>query len=397
MKIGKCVLCLLSLVACLATAMADLSWTAEAGWQPTSDVAAEFNGAPKEALELMNVARLAQEKNQHTAALSKYKQLCKQFPDTIFAPEAYYQTGKIKLSRSQFSDAFKAFNTITKKYPEYPRFNDVLHEEFEIARLVKSGERPKYLGIIPGLKNDQAAIDFYEKVVEDAPFSDMAPLALVHISEIAMNKNKIPKVISTLERLIDEYPLSEYVPEAYLKLGEIYANMIKSPLYDQGAAKLAMNYYEDFLILYPNHERAQEAQENYKAAKLRLAESKLLIGDFYFNIRNNPKAANIMYRRAAKLFPDSDVAVIAHEKIQYINDGNLPEKTPIDFLFGRYERPNEEQMLDDDSGSGEDDFDFQSDFIRLNSTGGSQPRKFSDPDELPPSESFLRIGPEKQF
>ncbi|MDR1402023.1 MAG: tetratricopeptide repeat protein [Puniceicoccales bacterium] len=393
----KYLLCLLFIVTCQANAAADLFWAQETGWQSTPQTATEFNQAPAEALHLMNDARLAQEKEQHVTALSKYKQICKQFPDTIFAPEAYYQTGKIRIAKGQFGDAFKAFDAITKEYPKYPHFNDVLHEKFEIAREIKNEKHIKYLGVISAMKNRQIATNFYEKVLEDAPFSDIAPLALVHISEIAINANEIPKAIAALERLIDEYPHSEYVPDAYLKLGEIYANMIKSPLYDQGATRLAMNCYEDFLILYPNHSRASEAQAKYEALKIKLGESKLLIGDFYFNARNNAKSAIIMYRKVEKLLPGSDVARIAHEKIEYIKAGNLPKKTPVDFLFGRYERPSDEKIVDDLSQKSGDDFDFQSDLIRINSSDNAVPKSFMDPDAIPPDESFLRIGPEKQF
>jgi TolA-binding protein len=50
--------------------------------------------------------------------LVKDRDACKKFPDSIFAPEAYFQIGKIKESKNQFNDEFQAFTAITKKYPE---------------------------------------------------------------------------------------------------------------------------------------------------------------------------------------------------------------------------------------------------------------------------------------
>jgi outer membrane protein assembly factor BamD len=377
--------------------MAGLTWTQESGWQPTRDSAAQFEKEPADALRTMNDARLAQKDGQLKSALSKYAHVCKKFPASIFAPEAYFQTGKIKLESRQFNDAFKAFNTIVKDYPRYERFNDVLHEEFEIARLIKSGERPKYFGVIPGFKNYDSAIKFYKKIVSDAPFSDIAPLALVHIGELAINRNKLPDAIAALDQLVDEYPYSEYTPDAYLKLGKIYASMIKSPLYDQGATKLAMDYYEDFLTLYPNHDRASEARAALDAMRTRLAESKLLMGDFYFNARNNAKAAVMMYRRAAKSLPGSEVANLAEQRVSYIRDGNLPKKTPVDFLFGRYVRPDAEKIVADASSLEEDGIDLKSDLIRVNSGDGVRRKTFANPDIFEPDESFLQIGPQKEF
>jgi hypothetical protein len=107
---------------------ADLVWTQETGWQPTTDDVLRFNKESTKVLQLMSDARLAQDEGRMGTALSVYKHLCKHFPDTISASEAYYQTGIMKASKNQFNDAFNAFNIITKQHPEYPRFNDVLQE-----------------------------------------------------------------------------------------------------------------------------------------------------------------------------------------------------------------------------------------------------------------------------
>jgi outer membrane protein assembly factor BamD len=360
-------------------------------------MATQFAKESNEVLTIMNDARLAQEENRHGTALSKYEHVYKKFPDSIFAPEAYFQTGKIKVERGKFKEAFKAFDEIIKKYPKYSRFNEVLHEGFEIARLVKNREQPKFFGVIPGFKDYQAAINFYKNIIDNAPFGDVATLALMHMGEFAFNANKITDAIAAFERVIDDYPYSEYAPEAYLKLGEIYAGMVKSPLYDQGATRLAINYYEDFLTLYPNHERADEAKAVQSAMKARLAESKLLIGDFYFNARNNAKAAVIMYKKSAKSLPGSDIEAKAKERIQYIRDGNLPKKTPVDVLFGRYERPSNEQIVAATESGDDNAIEFPTDLVRINHHDDVFDKKTSNPDVVKPDESFLQIGPQKTF
>ncbi|MDR1457689.1 MAG: tetratricopeptide repeat protein [Puniceicoccales bacterium] len=375
-------------------------WTQELGWQSTPDIASvsKFNREPLDALQLMNDARQAQEEGRISMALVGYRSLYKKFPDSIFAPEACYQIGKIKVSKNQFNDAFKAFTTITNKYPEYPHFNAVLHEKFEIARLLKSGERPKYFGVIPGFRDYQATVNFYKKIVEDAPFSDIAPLALVHIGDFAISNYRPLDAIAAFEQLIDEYPYSEYTPEAYLKLGDIYAKMTKSPLYDQGATKLAMNNYEDFLTLYPNHEDAARAQVGYDRMKTRLAESKLLMGDFYFNARNNAKAAIIMYNKAVRFLPGSEVERNARERIAYIKAGNLPKATPVDFLFGRYQRSPEEQLADlSAKDEFEGGFDFSHDLIQINTSSDQEDLLESMDSKIKPAESLIKIGPNKEF
>jgi tetratricopeptide (TPR) repeat protein len=224
-------------------------------------------------------------------------------------------------------------------------------------------------------------------------------LALIHIGDFTISTNRPLDAIAAFEQLIDEYPYSEYTPEAYPKLGNIYAKMTESSLYDQGATKLAMNNYEDFLTLYPNHEDAAKARVCYNQMKTRLAESKLLIGDFYFNARNNEKAAIIMYNTAARFLPGSEIERNAGERIVYVRAGHLPKATPVDFLFGRYQRSTDEQLADlsvkDKFDGG---FDFQNNLIQINTDSSDQESLSESTDsKIKPAESLLKIGPNKEF
>lgn len=378
-------------VVCLCHLFGDLNWDSERGWYPSADMVDSFERLPNEAVVLMNEARSAQEVGNVGTSLSQYGRIIKRYSDTILAPEAYYQIGVIRMSRNQFNDAFKAFSAIIEKYPDYYRYGDALRQEFEIAQLLHAGERPKYFGIISGFRDYSVTVGFYKKIVDNAPYSELAPLALLHIGQLAISKNKIVDAIEAFERMIDEYPYSEYTPEAYFQLGEIYAKLIKSPLYDQGATRTAMHFYEDFLILYPEHVRAQEAQAGYDAMKIRLAESKMLVGDFYFNARNNKRAAVMMYRRAAKLLPNSDIADASRDKIEFIRAGNLPKKTPVDFLFGRYQCPEDDEWIDEamlDSKNAVE-FDLQNVSVDVGDIRDSSYRTFLLKDYNNDQESFV--------
>jgi hypothetical protein len=60
--------------------------------------------------------------------------VCKRFPNSIFAPEPYYQIEKMGMSRNQFNDAFTEYPEYPEysEYPEYLCFNDVLHEKLRL-------------------------------------------------------------------------------------------------------------------------------------------------------------------------------------------------------------------------------------------------------------------------
>lgn len=371
----------------------DLSWSQDRGWYPSHDIVDSFNRLPDEAVALMNEARAAQEAGNVGTALSQYGKIVKRYDDTVLAPEAYYQIGMIRMSRNQFNDAFKAFSAIIEKYPEYSRYGDALHQEYEIAQLLHSCERPKYFGTIPGFRDYSVALGFYKKIVDNAPYSELAPLALLHMGQLAMSKHKTVDAIDSFERMIDEYPYSEYAPEAYFQLGEIYSKLIKSPLYDQGATKTAMHFYEDFLTLYPDHARAGEAQAGYDAMKRRLAEGKMLVGDFYFQTRNNRRAAVMMYKKAADLLPDSDIADLSLNNIEFIRKGNFPDKTPVDFLFGRYQCQDDEEWVDEAMLDSKDSVEFglQSGAVDIGDIRDSGSRTFVPKNDGYDQEEFVEL------
>lgn len=329
----------------MCTLHAELTWDKTSGWHNDPGDTIKIESEDFVVCELMNDARAAQEDGKFSTALAKYDKVCKEHRNSIFAPEAYYQIGKIREQKHQYQAAFKAFNTIINKYPQYPSFNKVLREQFDLASLLKSGARPYYFGIIPGLKNYTAAVEFYENVIKNAPYNELAPLALMNISELALKEKKPADAIDALDRLIDGYPDSEYTPYAYLKIANIYSKLVKNVKNDQGATQEAVHYYEDFLILYPTHENVQEAEIRLAEMKTKLAMSKIDVGDFYFHSRNNVKAAVIMYNEAITCYPNSEAAKIAQNKIDYIKAGNLPKKTPVDFMFGRYKRPSNEEWI----------------------------------------------------
>ncbi len=338
---------ILSIFSTICALHAELVWDNNNGWRTEPNDGLTIRTDDFAVLELMNDARSAQEDRKFSTAIAQYQKVCKHYRDSIFAPEAYYQIGKIREQKHQYKAAFKAFTTIINKYPQYPGFTKVLHEQFELASLLKRGSRPYYFGIIPGFKDRNAAIEYYENIIRTAPYNELAPLALMNISELSLRDKKTADAIDALDRLIDGYPDSEYAPYAYLKIAKIYSNLVKSTQNDQGAIQEAVHYYEDFLILYPTHENVPEAETNLDKMKTDLAMSKINIGDFYFQSRNNAKAAIIMYNEAITCYPGSAVAELAKNKIQYIKDGNLPSRTPVDFLFGRYKRPSNEEWIDE--------------------------------------------------
>lgn len=348
MRIVKQALSLLTLLTAAifttSPAFAELIWDRESGqWRVEGGVIGAYFGDEinaKNALELMNIAGQAQQDGDYFQALRVYARVYEDYPNSIFAPEAYFQSGKIRIERNQFDDAFEQFNEIVKRYPDYPKFNQVIGQQFETASQLMEGNRPYYWGLVPGFRDYTAAMQFFEGVVDNAPYSRYAPVALMNIALIAQKRDETEKAIDALDRLITNYPDSVLAPNAYLTLAQTFASLVNGAYYDQGATREAISYYEDFLILFPESENISEAEVGLQEMKDTMARSKFLIGDFYWRYRSNTEAARVFLNAAVDAAPESSSAAQAKALLERIDNGEKPPGTPIDFLF-----PDEEDTV----------------------------------------------------
>ena len=343
-----------------------VGWVQEENrWRVLSDTenthSLEEENAPdfKIALALMNEARREQNEDNRGDALDLYGEVVDDYPHTLFAPEALYQRGIICTQSHQFEDANAQFNALVEQYPGYPKFDQVIEKQFALAEMIQNGARPYYGGIIPGLRNKQTAIDVYENLIQNAPFSKYAPVALMNIAIVANEDDKPEEAIDALDRLIHTYPNSLVTDDAYLKLAQTYASIVKGPEYDQAATMQAISYYQDYLILFPQAEDMETAKEELKKMRETLAESKYELGDFYYGYRDNKRAALTFYNETISTFPNSQVAAKAREKIELINAGVKAPMTPVDWVFGRYKEPSLKEYLEQSEVDNLEDENFQ--------------------------------------
>ena len=326
------------------SARADLVWSPDTGWKVEGGVLAPYFGDVGEtasALEAMNKAKTAQEAGNYYSALTLYNRVVTEYPSSVFAPEALFQKGLIYLQRHQWDSAYKAFDSIVTNYPDYPRFNAVIGKQYQVASFVQEGKRPYVWGWMPWFKDYSKAVDYYEGVLKNAPYSEYAPLALMNIATVARKDLGTPDVaIDALDRLINNYPQSMLAPDAYLEMAGIYTNLVNGAAYDQGSTRDAIRFYQDYLYLYKNGPAATTAQANLDNMMDVYARSKLLLGNFYYYYRNSSRAALIFYNQAITAAPRSPAATEAKAAIAKIRRGVLPPLTPYDWLFGRYKEPS---------------------------------------------------------
>jgi len=308
-------------VALFATpASAELIWTPGQGWKIEGGALSGLVGSDaRNALEMMNKARGSEENGSRWFSLRGYKKVFKKYPNSIYAPEAYYRTGHLRLKNRQYYKAFEAFQQIMTRYPNSDRFNEVLGEQFRIAQDLRDGKRNYHWGWIPSFRSKERSITYFEWVVANAPFSDYAPLALMTVAKTHQRLNNTPYAIDALDRLINNYPQSLLAADAYLQLAQTHASLVDGPAYDQESTLEAMTYFEDFMILFPESEGLAEAQGGLDEMKTVYAESKMILADYYLRHVKSYKGARVFYNEAITGFPNSEIAERARAQLKIVD------------------------------------------------------------------------------
>ncbi|MDF3057666.1 MAG: Tetratricopeptide 2 repeat protein [Rariglobus sp.] len=308
---------------------AELVWTPSTGWTVEGGVLSGL--IPEEgrnALASMNKARAEEQNGSHSSAMSRYESVAKKYPNSIFAPEALYRAARIRLERRQYFKAFDSFQNVVSRYPNSPHFNEIIGDQYRIANALVEGARNRYFGLIPGFKNRAKGITYFEKIVETAPYSDYAPLALMNIAQGHQKLDEPDEAIDALDRMINHYPQSLLAPDAYYKLAETHASLVQGPYYDQASTRQAITYFEDFLILFPGDSHVPAVDKGLIDVRNTFAESKIKIGDFYFYKRDNYKAARVFYNEAITSYPDSATAGVARERLADVEAAETKARTP---------------------------------------------------------------------
>ena len=311
--------CLLALGLAFLTGglRADLVWNAQTGWRVEGGILSGLTGTDgRNALDMMNKARAAEENGNLASAARTYEKVAKKYMSSIYAPEALYRAAHARLSRKQYNKAFDDFQEIILRYPNTKRFNEIIGEQYRIASALLDGARSRiFWGIIPGFRNRDKAVLNFEIILNNAPYSDYAPLALMNIARGHQKLGNHEEAIDALDRLINSYPQHLLVPDAYIKLAHTHASLVEGPDYDQASSRDAASYYEDFMILFPNDTNVSAAAKGASDMKTMLASSKVRMGDFYFYKRDNYTAARVLYNEAITVYPDSEVAALARQKL----------------------------------------------------------------------------------
>jgi outer membrane protein assembly factor BamD len=257
-------------------------------------------------------AQQAEVRGSKGSAARQYRRVFRRYPAANTAGQSLFNYGVIQYNRAKLKHSFEAFQQLLAFHPDFPRFTEVLNYQYSIAMRAAEGDGMRMLLVFPYRAHNQS-VGYFELVIRNAPYGDLAPLALMNVALIHQYKNNTIQAIDALDRLINNYPTSLLASDAYLNLAETFSGLVDGPDYDQGATREAMSYFEDFMILYSDHEEVARAEAGLQEMEDVYARSKLVIGQFYYRYRRWYDAAEIFFNEAITVAPESEAAATARE------------------------------------------------------------------------------------
>ena len=192
-------------------------------------------------------------------------------------PESLFRAAKIREEKGDWSKSFEHLRLIAQAYTSY-NFELVAESLMRVSERLAKDKLPRKWGVIPRFRSGTQDRSRLNEIAGLARGPRFAPRALMALAEISIKDKKTEEAVDALDRLVNLYPENYLGEKAYYLLATIYQNKVAGPSYDQGATLKALNFFEDYLILY-NEAPSQSPHENAEDYKARLQETKLRKAD----------------------------------------------------------------------------------------------------------------------
>lgn len=318
---------LLLIIACLVAfpfrSPAPLIYRPGEGWT-YEPVGGEGKWHRARAKDQMDLAKEAFEKKNYGLALKSARRVVRVWPLSDYAPEAQYLVGRCYEAKGRDYKAFKEYQKLVEKNPKGADYDEIAQRQFAIANEYLAGKWFKLWGIIPFFPSMDKTAQMYEKIVKNGPYSEVAPQAQLNIGKAREKQSDYPAAVKAYETAADRYHDRPKVSaEALYRQGLAYNEQAKTAEYDQNTAGLAIATFTDFLTLFPDDPRAEEAQTIINSLKAEQARGTFRVAEFYEK-RHRWQGAMVYYNEVVLLDPTSRYASIANDRIDRLKQKTQP-------------------------------------------------------------------------
>ncbi len=251
------------------------------------------------ATAMLMQARQAQNEGRTGRAQSIYQQISKQYPFTVAASEASYANALIvKQTGGALQESFDAFQTFVDQYRSSARFEDAIQQQYEIAETAKGGKKERSLLVLKFKMGGEDVVKMYQKIISNAPFGKLAPLAQFSIGEIYQDMGEKEKSVAAYQTVVDNYPNTKQAGEAQFRIGSI-SSVAASRSEDKSNIVAARDALTTYMATNPKGDRATEAEQGLRQINAVEATQSLSVAKFYMRMAKS-KAAAIYLNEALK-------------------------------------------------------------------------------------------------
>lgn len=286
-------------------------WSPQTGWiGPTGAV----KDSPEEQLAF---ALSFFERKDYDRAIKEFKKLLKAYKASKEAAEAQYYLGRSYEEDGDYYRAFLEYRKTVQTYPSTARFEEILEREYQLGNHFLAGKKRTLLGVAALLPARDKAVEVFQAIVDDGPFSEYGQLAQYKLGLAHLALHDYEPAVTAFEQLISSHPDSPLVDDARYQIAQASLKGTFRAGYDQSPTDLALRELEAFVQEYPESDLTPEAKQRLEELKDRRAQHEYLVGQFYER-RRRPMSAAVHYEGLVNRFPGSPWAAQAAARLQIL-------------------------------------------------------------------------------
>jgi len=286
-------------------------WSPQTGWiGPTGAV----QDTPEAQLAFSAVFF---ERGDYDRARKEFKKLLRAYKESREAAEAQYYIGRCHEQERDYYSAFIEYRKTLQTYPSTKRFDEILEREYQLGNHFLAGKKRKLFGIAALLPARDKAVEIFQAIVDDGPFSEYGQLAQYKLGLAHMALGDYEPAVTAFEQIVSRYPESPLVDDARFQIAQASLKGTFKPEYDQSPTDLAIRELAAFVQEYPGSELAPDAQTRLQGLKERRAQHEYQVGWFYEQ-RGRSTSAVIYYETIVQQFPQTSWAPKAAARIEVL-------------------------------------------------------------------------------
>jgi outer membrane assembly lipoprotein YfiO len=269
---------------------------------PTIPTAAALKKDP----EGFQAAMELEERGRYKAAYKSYLRLAKRHRKTDISGEALFHAGRCLEEFNRFNKAFDTYQKVVDQFPRSPRFPEIIRRQYNIGMRFFQGDLKPMLGLRHA-DSLAEAITRLEAVVQNAPFSAVAPEAQFHVALAHEQLGDFSKAAEAYRKIPADYPDHPLVERAKFRRAECLFQIATIRTYNQEYYQDSLDQYMDFLTQFPESPLAPEAYLQIENLRSRQADEMLRIAKFYLK-QKQVDSAKVYLRNIIRDYTDTESA-----------------------------------------------------------------------------------------